>query len=140
MSWGRDRGFRSEFELVATSDPTSYLSAPEGIALLREWGFEACVEYMHGLALDAADILTKRWRTTCEVPRELVGAMVTVPLPSSAGETDADAERVRLELLVDKRIEVPIHAWGGRLWTRVSAQIYNESSDIERLAAAVAAN
>jgi isopenicillin-N epimerase len=140
VSWGRDKGFRDEFELVATSDPTSYLSAPEGIALLREWGFDTCVEYMHTLAWQAAAILTERWRTSHEIPRELVGAMVTVPLPASAGATGADAERVRLALLVEKRIEVPIYAWGGRLWTRVSAQIYNDSSDIERLADAVAAN
>ena len=31
-----------------------------------------------------------------------------------------------------------LHAWGGRLWARVSAQIYNEISDFERLADAVA--
>src|SRR6185436_11903122 len=43
VSWGRDRGFRAEFEHTPTADPTSYLAAPEGIALLREWGFDACV-------------------------------------------------------------------------------------------------
>ena len=31
-----------------------------------------------------------------------------------------------------------LHAWRGRLWTRVSAQVYNDLSDIERLADAVA--
>ena len=34
-------------------------------------------------------------------------------------------------------IEVQLHAWRGRLWTRVSAQIYNDRSDIVRLADAV---
>jgi selenocysteine lyase/cysteine desulfurase len=32
---------------------------------------------------------------------------------------------------------VALHAWHGRLWTRVSAQVYNARSDIERLADAV---
>src|ERR1700722_17254662 len=49
VSWGSGRGFREEFEWTATSDPTSYLAAPEGIALLREWGFDAVVDHMHGL-------------------------------------------------------------------------------------------
>ena len=31
-----------------------------------------------------------------------------------------------------------LHAWRGRLWTRVSAQIYNDRTDIERLADALA--
>ena len=138
VSWGRDKGFRDEFEHTATGDPTSYLAAPEGIAVLREWDFDACVKYMHALAWDAAGILTERWRTTFQIPRDMVGTMVTVPLPQDAGTTDADATRLRLALLLEDRIEVQLHAWRGRLWTRVSAQIYNDRSDIARLADAVA--
>jgi isopenicillin-N epimerase len=138
VSWGHGKGFRAEFEHTATSDPTSFLAAPEGIALLREWDFDACVEYMHGLAWEAAAMLSDRWHTRFEIPEEMVGAMATVPLPESAGATDADAARLRLALLIDDRIEVQLHAWRGRLWTRVSTQVYNDRADIERLADAVA--
>jgi isopenicillin-N epimerase len=138
VSWGRSRGFRHEFEHTATSDPTSYLAAPEGLALLREWDFAACVKYMHGLAWEAAGILAERWQTKFEIPREMVGSMATVPLPPQAGATDADALRLRLALLVEDRIEVQLHAWRNRLWVRVSAQVYNDRSDIARLAEAVA--
>jgi selenocysteine lyase/cysteine desulfurase len=34
---------------------------------------------------------------------------------------------------------VAVHAFGGRLWARVSAQIYNDMSDVERLGDAVVA-
>ena len=54
VSWGSGKGFLREFEWHATGDPTAYLSAPEGIALLQEWGFEAVLGYMHGLAWEAA--------------------------------------------------------------------------------------
>jgi len=137
VSWGSGHGFLREFEWHATSDPTPYLAAPAGIALLQEWGFDAVLGYIHGLAWEAADLLTTRWQTTLETPREMVGAMVTVPLPERAGTTDDEAKRLRLSLLVDDRIEVQLHAWRGRLWTRVSAQVYNDRSDIERLAEAV---
>jgi isopenicillin-N epimerase len=93
---------------------------------------------MHGLAWEAAGILTERWRTTFEIPRDMVGTMATVPLPEDAGTTDADAARLRLALLIEDRIEVQLHAWHGRLWIRVSAQIYNDRQDIDRLAEAVA--
>ena len=43
-----------------------------------------------------------------------------------------------LRCSLDDRIEVQLHAWRGRLWTSVSAQVYNDRSDIERLADAVA--
>ena len=137
VSWGSGKGFLREFEWQATADPTTYLCAPDGIALLQEWGFEAVLGYMHGLAWEAADLLTTRWETTIETPREMVGALVTVPLPERAGTTDDEARRLRLSLLLDDRIEVQLHAWRGRLWTRVSAQVYNDRSDIERLADAV---
>jgi isopenicillin-N epimerase len=137
VSWGSGGGFHEEFENHATSDPTSWLAAPEGIAILREWGFDSVLAYMHGLALDAGLALTDRWGTTLDAPHDMLGAMVTVPLPEEAGTTADDAMRLRLELLVDDRIEVPIHAWRGRLWTRVSAQVYNDRSDVMRLADAV---
>jgi len=136
-SWGTGKGFRREFEWQATADPTTYLSAPEGIALLQEWDFDAVRGYMHGLAWEAAQLLAARWETPFETPRDMVGAMVTVALPERAGTTVDEAKRLRLVLLVEDRIEVQLHAWRGRLWTRISAQVYNDRSDIERLADAV---
>lgn len=137
VSWGSGKGFLREFEWHATCDPTAYLAAPEGIALLHEWGVDDVLAYMHGLAWEAADLLTACWETTLETPRDMVGAMVTVPLPERAGATDDEAKRLKLSLLADDRLEVQLHAWRGRLWTRVSAQVYNDRSDIERLADAV---
>jgi isopenicillin-N epimerase len=136
-SWGYGHGFHQEFDHVATNDPTSYLAAPEGIALLREWQFESVLAYIHQLAWDAGQMLATCWDTALDAPRAMIGAMVTVPLPEAAGSTPADATKLRLQLLVEDRIEVPVHAWRGRLWTRVSAQVYNERSDVERLAEAV---
>jgi isopenicillin-N epimerase len=137
VSWGRDRGFLHEFEHVATGDPTSCLAAPEGIALLEAWDFDACVRYMHGLAWRAGEMLTARWGTTLDTPRDMIGAMITVPLPERAGRTDEDATTLRLALLVEDRIEVQLHAAHGRLWTRVSTQVYIDESDIARLGDAV---
>jgi isopenicillin-N epimerase len=137
VSWGFGHGFRDEFDWNGTSDPTSCLAAPEGIAILREWGFDAVLDYMHSLAWEAGCVLSDGWRTSLETPREMVGAMVTVPLSEAAGATDSDAARLRLALLVDDRIEVQLHAWRSRLWARVSAQIYNDRTDMARLAEAV---
>jgi isopenicillin-N epimerase len=137
VSWGSGLGFHAEFEYQATSDPTNYLAAPEGIALLREWGFDAVLSYMHGLSREAARLLTDRWGTTFEAPDDMIGAMVTVPLPDGAGATADEAVRLRTALLVEDRIEVQLHAWRGRLWVRVSAQVYNDRADITRLADAV---
>ena len=137
VSWGSGRGFHAEFDHYATSDSTNYLAAPDGLALLREWDFAAVLGYMHGLAREAGRALTGRWGTTIDTPDDMIGAMITVPLPAAAGTTTDEADRLRTALLVEDRVEVQMHAWRGRLWARVSAQVYNDLSDIERLADAV---
>src|SRR5262249_26298937 len=63
--------------------------------------------------------------------------MITVPLPARAGSTDAEAQRLRDALLYEERMEVQMHAWRGRLWARVCAQVYVEATDVERLAESV---
>ena len=40
-------------------------------------------------------------------------------------------------MLFTDRIEVQVHPGYGRIWIRVSAQIYNEWADVERLAEAI---
>ncbi|HEX4933311.1 MAG TPA: aminotransferase class V-fold PLP-dependent enzyme, partial [Gemmatimonadaceae bacterium] len=134
ISWGLDAGFAREFDWVGTLDPTNYLAAPVGVALLREWGFEASREYMHGLAWSAGRLLAERWGTELGAPETMIGTMVTVPLPSRAGSTKEDATRLRLALLAEDRIEIQMHAWRGRLWVRVSAQVYNDLDDVAALA------
>lgn len=137
VSWGRDKGFLAEFEQHATHDPTCALAAPAAIALLREWGWPEARDYMHELAWEAGQRLTAQWGTRFSTPESMIGAMVTVPLPEAAGSTDADAAALRLALLEEDKIEVQLHASVGRLWVRVSTQIYNDVSDIDRLANAV---
>jgi isopenicillin-N epimerase len=138
ISWGLDAGFTAEFDWVGTRDPSPWLAAPEGIAYLRDLGPDAVWRHNHDLAWRAARALTDRWRTTLGFDEASVGFMATVPLPASLGGTSDAAARLRDALLFDDRIEVQIHAAHDQLWVRVSAQVYNEWDDIERLGEAVA--
>ena len=137
ISWGLDQGFTSEFDLVGTRDPSPYLAAPAAIAMMRELGFDAVREHNHALAWSAAQMLAGRWGLALGIPESMVATMVTVPLPERLGSTREDAARLRDALLYDERIEIQLHAQRGRLWVRISAQIYNQMSDYERLAEAV---
>jgi isopenicillin-N epimerase len=138
ISWGLDKGFAAEFDWVGTRDPSPYLAAPEAIAFMRELGFDAVRAYNHALAWEAAQMLCDRWGTKLETGEAMIGAMATISLPAALGSSKEDATWLKDALLFEDRIEVGVHAWRGRLMMRVSAQIYNDLSDIERLAAAVA--
>ena len=138
ISWGLDQGFTAEFDWVGTRDPSPWLAAPAGIDFLKELGADAVYAWNHQLAWEAGRLLTSRWGTLLPVRESHVGTMITVPAPPRVGSTSDDAQRLRDVLLFQHGIEVQVHASHGRVWIRVSAQVYNELGDIERLADAVA--
>ena len=137
ISWGLDQGFTAEFDWVGTRDPSAWLAAPEGLALLRELGEATVWRYNHDLAWRGAQLLADRWKTRLGFGEADIGFMATVPLPDALGASPGEAAMLRDSLLFDDRIEVQVHAGHGRLWARISAQIYVGISDIERLADAV---
>ena len=137
ISWGLDLGFTAEFDWVGTRDPSPWLAAPEGLAFIRDLGWNDLRRHNHDLVWRAARTLTDRWGTTLEIDEASVGFMATVPLPGALGRVPEDAARLRDALLFEDHIEIHVHAGHDRLWARISAQVYNEISDIERLADAV---
>jgi isopenicillin-N epimerase len=139
ISWGLDQGFTTEFDLVGTRDPSAHLAAPEGIAFMRELGLDEVRAWNHHMAWDGALRLCAAWGTSLPAPESMIATMATVPLPERAGSMRDDAVRLRDALLYEDRIEVQLHAARGRLWVRISGQVYVETDDIERLAKAIAA-
>lgn len=137
ISWGLDQGLAAEFDLLGTRDPSPHLAAPAALAFMREVGVDEVRAWNHGLAWRAGARLAAAWGTGLDTPERMVGTMVAVPLPPSLGAAREDAARLRDALLFEDSIEVQVHARRGQLWARVSAQIYNDDDDIERLAAAV---
>ena len=137
ISWGLDKGFKTEFDMIGTRDPSAHLSAPAAIALMKEWGIDAIRAYNHSLAWTGAHRLAERWQTAFDVPEAMIASMATVPLPEAAGSTQGEAQALRDTLFFEDAIEVQMHAYRGRVWARISAQIYNDINDIDRLAEAV---
>ena len=138
ISWGLDQGFAQEFDWVGTQDPSAYLAAPEGIKFMQEFlGPEAMREYNHALAWKAVQMFTERWGLELKTQEAMIGSMVTLPLPGEGDSSREEAARLKDWLLFERHIEVPIMAMGGRLWARISAQVYNDVEDLERFAGAV---
>lgn len=137
-SWGLDQGFTAEFDMLGTRDPSAHLTAPAALALFEEWGGAAAIQaYNHRLAWEGAQHLAARWQTAFTTPESMIGTMATVALPEAAGSDGDAANALRTRLLEEDGIEAHVHAFRGRVRARISAQIYNDMDDVERLAAAV---
>jgi isopenicillin-N epimerase len=140
ISWGvANDDWLQEFDWTGTRDPSPWLAAPAGLDFMRDvLGVAAMREHNHRLAWQSAERLARRWRRPWATPESMVGCMVSVPLPERfAPAGAATASRLRDALLFEHQIEVAVIARADALWLRLSAQVYNDESDIDRLARAV---
>jgi len=133
--------FQAEFEWTGTSDPSAWLTIPDCLRYLGgllPGGWAELMARNHALALRARSILCAALGVAAPCPEALVGALASVPLPEPAA--GAPAARLDHEALAAWTRERGVESWffpwscaGGKL-VRVSAQLYNDEAQYERLA------
>ncbi len=151
LSWGYDQGFTAEFDWTGTRDPSAWLASPAGIDFMcGTLGLDAMRAWNHALVRQAASRLATRWDSRHAdgdpwqpPPDAMTGCMEVLPLPAAAaarfGATPDGAARLKTRLFADHRIEAQVLCVRGMLVVRLSAQVYNEMSDYDRLGDAVLA-
>lgn len=130
-------GFTEAFDWPGTKDFSAWLAVPEALRHRGTLGDGGIQLYTRDLAQRAAGLLRDRWDTMTGAPLDMFSSMATVALPVDSPATAAAAADLRKTLRSDYRIEVHVTPFNGRLWVRLSAYLYNEISDYERLANAV---
>ena len=137
--WGLDNGIAAEFDLLGTRDPAPFLTAPFALDLIEEWGGTRLRRHNHDLVMEAAAMVVEAFGRPLRTDETMVGPMVNVGLPQSFGTTKDQANALQYRLLNTHKVELPLFPDDGGLRMRISAQIYNDTSDIERLVAALRA-
>ena len=128
------QGFEQEFAWTGTVDPSARLAISASLEFIEALGAERYRIALRDQARAAAALLAAAWGVAPGAPPEMFVGMVTLPLPVDEPASPEAVARWRLKLLQENKIEVPIHPLQGRLWVRISAQVYNELSDYEALA------
>ena len=137
ISHGYSDGYIDEFDWVGTRDASAQLSLPSALAFMDAYGFGNIRRHNTELANEAADMLTSAWNTERGAGEALTGSLATIRLPDGLGDNQQDANALRAHLVDHDRIQVPIRAVAGKLWCRISAQIYNDVTEYEKLAQAI---
>ena len=139
-----------EFDWQGTHDPTAFLSLPEALRVIGSLdpdGWPAHMASNHEKAVIARRLLNDRLGLEPIAPESMLGAMASIALPIAPDEATTDA--LSRSLADEERIEVPVGPFPvracrvpgqppARALLRVSAQRYNEPSEYERLADALA--
>ncbi len=99
----------------------------------------------HALALTGRGRIASALGVEPPAPDSMLGSMAALPVPGLRDDSAAEALREQLER--EDGIQVPIGGWPVRaartaddpeqVLIRISAQLYNEAADYDRLAAAL---
>jgi isopenicillin-N epimerase len=132
-----DLPFPAEFDWVGTRDAAAWLSVTEALAFVRELGPERIRAHNRRLVDEGAALLCEAWGVAASAPPSMRGSMATLPCPFPGEPTPDGAFALNRRIWAEHRIECMPLAFGGRLWIRVTAQIYNEIDEYQRLADAL---
>jgi len=133
-----------EFDWTGTFDPSAWLAVPEAIRFIGSLvggGWPEVMQRNRALALRARDILANALGIPPAAPDEMLGSMAALPLPdgNASSAPSLYGDPLQDALLEQFKIEVPIVPWPHppKRVLRVSAQLYNEEREYERLADAL---
>ncbi|KAI1358192.1 pyridoxal phosphate-dependent transferase [Xylaria arbuscula] len=131
----RKPAFVNNFEFVGTLDTSAYICVKEAI----EWrervlgGEEEIFNYCHNLARSGGDEVASILGT--EVMENAANtlskcAMINVALPLDAEHTSIVTQHWIMKTLVEEyETFIPLIAHRGRIWARLSAQVYTDMGD-----------
>jgi isopenicillin-N epimerase len=132
--WGEQKGHpASQFvrrnQWQGTRDPAGYLAVPEAIRFQQVNNWPERQKACHELVVEAR----RRISTLTDLPPiapEGEGwfvQMATCPVRT------ASIEALKTNLYDGMKIEIPCMEWKGRQFVRISIQVYNDQSDVDRL-------
>ena len=132
MEYGPANRFHAELDWMGTYDPTPHLTVPTAIATIAELanGWAHAVARNHALALEMRDRLTEALGASRLAPDAAIGTMAAVPITLPPNTTALALEK---QLLADGW-EVPIVDFARGPLVRVSAHLYNNVDEADRLA------
>lgn len=129
--WLKD--FSEEFAWTGTHDPTAYLSVPAAIHFMSDIGWDRVRTYNNELTRKSLAVIAQ----AVGADAGELGPFISMGIVFLPRQTAGTSEELQARLYREHQIEVPIFAWGKQSILRISAQIYNRSSDYDQLAEAL---
>lgn len=130
-SFTGDNQFIRRHQFQGTRDFSAYLSVPAAIDFQRSHDWETIREECHALAHDTTNRICALSGLAPIAEHTAYGQMSAIPLP------ECDTAALKTRLYDEYRIEVPITAFEGHIFVRVSFQGYNTRADADRLVMAL---
>lgn len=137
VSWGEPGGFPGSFDSVGTDDLSAWLATPAALRVLGSLGWDRVRAHNEALVCWAQSRVAGILGVPPGDLRHDPGlSMALVRLPPGAVDSQERALKVQ-DQMAELGVETAIGCWNGRGAIRLSAQVYNQPADYERLALGV---
>jgi isopenicillin-N epimerase len=138
ISHGYGAGFQAEFDWTGTFDPSPWLCIPESlrhVGGLLPGGWPQVMQVNRELALRARALLLDACGMAAPCPESMIGSIASIPLPPAAPGSPADGldSKGLHDWFRARQVETWLYPHPMPL-LRVSAQLYNDFSQFEKLA------
>jgi isopenicillin-N epimerase len=128
-AWGDNR-MHAELDWSGTHDPAPHLVTPLAIDVVGAPDVRA---RNHALALEMRRRLCDALGARILAPDDAIGTMATIAITTPAPPYEIEKQLLR------EGWEVPVIGWVGGPFLRVSAHLYNDADEVDRLAAKLVA-
>ena len=123
-----------EFFWCGTKDITAFLCVQKGLEYLDSLGFGPIRDYNHNLAVQAVKKIAEIWGTNLLTDDDkCIGFLANVEVPVSDTELNVCMLIAKLMAVNDKCFPI-FYKFNGKIYCRISVQIYNVLSDYEFMA------
>lgn len=129
-SHGFGQGYTAEFDWIGTRDPSSWLSARAALDWHEAEGGPDLRAHCHVLAMAMGARLADALNSEMAAPPALSGSMAAVRLP---GPPRGNPKQQAVAFDLETDVVISINEIYGADWIRVSAALYNELEDVDRL-------
>ena len=134
VSWSEPDGYPSSFDSVGTDDLSAWLATPEALRTLGSLGWDRVRAHNEALVGWAQPRVAEILGLPPSDLRHDPGlSMALLFLPAGTADSLEQAYKLR-DQMAEAGVEMAMGCWNGRGTVRLSAQVYNQPSDYERLA------
>jgi selenocysteine lyase/cysteine desulfurase len=125
-----NKGFSSEFSFTGTRDYSAYFSIKDALIFRKNLNDDDIFYYIKELAWEAGNVISELWNTDLLIrKKDKIGSLINVRVPCKICDPillNIAAQKT----LFERNTYLPIFIFNnGKVYTRLSAQIYNELSD-----------
>ncbi|MFM7156471.1 MAG: aminotransferase class V-fold PLP-dependent enzyme [Bacteroidota bacterium] len=137
ISHGYKQGYHQEFDWTGTKDHSAYIASQLGMKFHQSMDSEYLMMAYHAKAIAMRNMISEAWKTHVPSPDSMIGSLASIEAPKHLQYDGKDAllyaQALHDILWNDHKIEIPVIPFAGKIWIRISIQVFNRLKDYVHL-------